>query len=130
VYIDTMSDAGFPRDRVASSPAFRATSDLVNGYERASIDYPMGLGFLYGTEVADLAMVSSVGKLVRNCTGKQNLPWVDIHVEQEPEHVATSCNTLMLTFSHEEQSKIVSAAEELWSLWRSFFVELKSRVFQ
>ncbi|HYM00420.1 MAG TPA: iron-containing redox enzyme family protein [Blastocatellia bacterium] len=130
IYIDTMTNAGFPCDQVTGSPAFRATSDLLNGYETASIDYLFGLGFLYGTEVADLAMVSSIGAVVRKCTGKQNLPWVDIHVEQEPDHVATSVKTLMLTFSHDEQGKIVSAAEEMWSLWRAFFAELKGRVFQ
>jgi len=130
IYIDTMTDAGFDRNTVTSSAALGSTAALVSGYEKASSDYLTGLGFLYGTEVADLAMVSSIGKLVGNCTGQRTLPWVDIHVEQEPDHVETSCKTLMPAFSTAEQSRIVSSAEEMWNLWIAFFAELKKQVLQ
>jgi hypothetical protein len=86
-----------------------------------------GLGFLYGTEVADLAMVSSIGRLVSNCTHQRTLPWVDIHIEQEPDHVDSSTRTLLPSFSPEEQAQIISSAEEMWSLWVAFFAELKER---
>jgi hypothetical protein len=130
IYIDTMTDAGFERGVIAASPAFESTRHLVNRYEEASANYLSGLGFLYGTEVADLAMVSSIGKLVRNCTGKGALPWVDIHVEQEPDHVETSCKTLMPAFLREEQAQIISSAEEMWSLWVNFFAGVKQSVLQ
>ncbi|PYP89206.1 MAG: iron-containing redox enzyme family protein [Blastocatellia bacterium AA13] len=128
IYIETMIDSGFEPDLVASSPAFDATADLVRGYERSSAGYLTGLGFLYGTEVADLPMVSSIGALVRNCTNRRSLPWVDIHIEQEPAHVEASSKTLLPTFPPEEQAQIVSSAEELWSLWTGFFAELKKRI--
>jgi pyrroloquinoline quinone (PQQ) biosynthesis protein C len=130
IYIETMVGAGFERLQVASSPPLESTADLVDGYKRASADYLSGLGFLYGTEVADLAMVSSIGILVGKCSGKQALPWVDIHVEQEPDHVETSSRTLMPVFSSEEQARIVSNAKEMWNLWAGFFAELKKRVLQ
>ncbi|HWX40537.1 MAG TPA: hypothetical protein VN345_05250, partial [Blastocatellia bacterium] len=62
------------------------------------------------------------------CSGKHALPWVDIHVEQEPDHVETSSRTLMPVFSSEEQARIVSNAKEMWNLWVGFFVELKKLV--
>jgi pyrroloquinoline quinone (PQQ) biosynthesis protein C len=130
IYIETMVGAGFERRLVASSTPLESTAHLVDGYKRASADYLSGLGFLYGTEVADLAMVSSIGILVGKCSGKHALPWVDIHVEQEPDHVETSSRTLMPVFSSEEQARIVSNAKEMWNLWVGFFAELKKRVLQ
>ena len=128
IYIETMVAAGFEPDSVGASPPFDATAALVRGYQEASTSYLSGLGFLYGTEVADLAMVSSIGRLVSNCTGNYSLPWVDIHIEQEPDHVATSSRTLLPAFSREEQVQILSSARQMWSLWADFFTELKKRV--
>jgi len=130
IYIKTMTDAGFEPGVVACSPPLKSTADLVDGYARASADYLSGLGFLYGTEVADLAMVSSIGKLVAKCSGKQALPWVDIHIEQEPDHVETSSRTLISAFSAEAQARIVSSARDMWSLWVNFFTELKEQALQ
>ena len=127
IYIDTMLGVGFEPEVVAGSAPFSSTADLVRGYETATTSYLTGLGFLYGTEVADLAMVSSIGKLVGNCTNQRSLPWVDIHIEQEPDHVETSTKTLLPTFSTEEQVQIISSAEEMWRLWVAFFAELKER---
>jgi hypothetical protein len=127
IYIETMAAAGFTPEVVAGSAAFGATAALVRGYETAAGSYLSGLGFLYGTEVADLAMVSSIGRLVSNCANQRSLPWVDIHVEQEPDHVNSSTRTLLPSFSSEEQAQIISSAEEMWSLWVAFFAELKKR---
>ncbi|HKV41788.1 MAG TPA: iron-containing redox enzyme family protein [Blastocatellia bacterium] len=125
VYIDTMVTAGFDLQSVAHAAPSDATANLIRGYENACSSYLPGLGFLYGTEVADLAMVSTVGGLVRNCTDKRELPWVDIHIQQEPDHVASSSRTLLPAFSAQEQQQIVSKAQELWGLWAAFFAELK-----
>lgn len=53
IYIKTMTDVGFTREVVTDAVPFAATKQLLNGYEEASGDYLRGLGFLYGTEVAD-----------------------------------------------------------------------------
>jgi hypothetical protein len=128
IYIDTMDNAGFRRETVAASSPFAGTAKLVEGYKSSSTDYISGLGFLYGTEVADLAMVSTLGHLVRGCTGKKDLPWVDIHVKQEPDHVESSNRTLLPPFSADEQDRITSGAREMWTLWIGFFTGIKETI--
>jgi hypothetical protein len=121
IYIRTILDGGFDDGEVAGTLAFAATAELVEGYQHASTDYLAGLGFLYGTEVVDLPMVATIGELMRRCTGKRNLPWVNIHVAQEPHHVESSSEALNPRFSEDEQQRIVASAERLWRLWTNFF---------
>jgi hypothetical protein len=128
IYISTMTDVGFDTDSVAKSAPFEETRELVDGYQSASGEYLPGLGFTYGTEVADLAMVSTIGTLVSMCTNKQDLPWVDIHVQQEPDHVQSSSMTLIMPFSAEEQRKIIDNAEQMWVLWTRFFKRVKAAI--
>jgi pyrroloquinoline quinone (PQQ) biosynthesis protein C len=128
IYISTMTNAGFETERVARAAPFEETRDLIDGYRKASGEYLSGLGFTYGTEVADLAMVSTIGSLVSMCTNKNDLPWVDIHVAQEPDHVQSSSMTLILPFKVEEQSKIVDNAELMWMLWTAFFKRVRSAI--
>jgi pyrroloquinoline quinone (PQQ) biosynthesis protein C len=128
IYIETISDNGFVASQVAKAEPLPATRELVDGYRDASGDYLSGLGFLYGTEVVDLPMVATIGELMKRCTGKERLPWVDVHVEQEPHHVESSDSTLQHSFTEEEQQKIVANAEEMWKLWLSFFKAIEGRV--
>ncbi|HYY41582.1 MAG TPA: iron-containing redox enzyme family protein, partial [Pyrinomonadaceae bacterium] len=120
IYISTINDGGFDGAHVAAAAATGATAELVAGYAAASADYLTGLGFLYGTEVVDLPMVATIGELMRRCTGKRNLPWVNIHVAQEPHHVDSSNETLKPTFSAAEQERVVESAEQMWRLWINF----------
>lgn len=128
VYIDTISDGGFPREEVSGAPPLNATRRLVEGYAQASTSCLSGLGFLYGTEVVDLPMVATVGELMRRCTGKQNLPWVSIHVKQEAGHVDSATETLKPAFTAEEQREIVNQAEQMWTLWIDFFKEIRTEI--
>ena len=128
IYIETISDGGFAREKVAGAPPLNATRRLVEGYERASTHYLSGLGFLYGTEVVDLPMVATIGELMRRCTGKQNLPWVNVHVSQEPGHVDSASATLRPAFTQEEQREIVKQAEQMWTLWIDFFRNIRSEI--
>ena len=121
LYISTMTDVGFDEDAVAKAPMTDATKALLDGYKKSVKNEFTGLGFLYGTEVADLAMVSSIGKAVSNCTGVKKLPWVDIHVQQEPDHVASVNSSLDFFVSEEEEALILNSAEEMWKLWIAFF---------
>jgi pyrroloquinoline quinone (PQQ) biosynthesis protein C len=129
IYIKTMNDVGFMREVVTDSIPFSATKQLVNGYEEASGNYLRGLGFLYGTEVADLAMVSGIGEAVRRVTDKKKLPWVDIHIAQEPDHVEKVNEATEPKFSPDEEALIVQSAEEMWSLWIAFFNQLSEAIF-
>ena len=128
VYIDTMSDGGFAKEQVAGAPPLNATRRLVEGYEQASANCLAGLGFLYGTEVVDLPMVATIGELMRRCTGKKDLPWVNIHVSQEPGHVNSASETLKVALTQEEQHEIIKYAEQMWTLWIDFFKDIRSEI--
>lgn len=128
IYIETITDADFPQEPVAGALPLDATRKLVAGYEKASQNFLHGLGFLYGTEVVDLPMVSTIGELMRRCTGKRNLPWVNVHVQQEPGHVESSAQTLNPSFAEQEQRQVIENAEEMWSLWIDFFKSIKQEI--
>jgi hypothetical protein len=87
-----------------------------------------GLGFLYGTEVVDLPMVATIGELMRRATGKEDLPWVNVHVSQEPGHVDSANHTLEAALTGEEERKIFKHAEQMWTLWIDFFTNIRSEI--
>lgn len=128
VYIQTISDGGFAKEQVAGAPPLTATRRLVEGYEQASTNWLSGLGFLYGTEVVDLPMVATIGELMRRCTGKKDLPWVNIHVSQEPGHVDSANETLKAALSDADQREIFRHAEQMWTLWIDFFRDIRSEI--
>lgn len=129
IYVETMATAGFSREEVAEAPPFESTCNLIQGYQRASTEQTSALGFVYGTEVADLAMVSGIGAAVRQVSGLEHLPWVDIHVLQEPDHVDKAGDALEPELSSDDFQRVVASAEEMWRLWIGFFSEL-SQVFE
>jgi hypothetical protein len=128
IYLDTIVDGEFASEVVTRAPRLNATRELVAGYETASQGYLSGLGFLYGTEVVDLPMVSTIGELMGRCTGKRDLPWVDIHVRQEPDHVKSSNEALQPSFTVGEQQQIIEHAEQMWRLWIDFFRSIKDEI--
>jgi pyrroloquinoline quinone (PQQ) biosynthesis protein C len=128
IYKQTMSDGGFTLQEIAGAPPLPATQELVAGYETSSTAHVSGLGFLYGTEVVDLPMVSTIGELMRRSTGMRNLPWVAIHVAQEPGHVESSNETLKPSFTAAEQGQIVESAERMWTLWINFFKSIEREI--
>jgi len=129
IYVTTMEEAGFDRTTVAEAPPFDATRQLVQRYEEASAARLSALGFVYGTEVADLAMVSGIGNAVRRVSGLKDLPWVDIHIQQEPDHVEQANEALEAGFTAAEVNQIVASAEEMWILWTAFFNRLRQVMF-
>jgi len=129
LYISTMEAAGFDRATVSEAPPFDETRRLVQRYEEASAGRLSALGFVYGTEVADLAMVAGIGNAVRRVSGLETLPWVDIHILQEPDHVDQANEALEVEFSAAEIEAIVASAEEMWTLWIAFFDRLRRVMF-
>lgn len=125
VFVATMTRAGLSEQGIVNAEPFEETRKLVDGYEKASGEWLSALGFLYGTEVADLTMVSGVGYAVRKVYGPQELEWVDIHVRQEPGHVAEANNALGNGLSADEEKIVSRNAEELWRLWTNFFTRLE-----
>jgi pyrroloquinoline quinone (PQQ) biosynthesis protein C len=130
VYITTMEEAGFDRATVAEAAPFEETRRLVQRYQEASAERLSALGFVYGTEVADLAMVAGIGNAVRRVSGLKDLPWVDIHVQQEPGHVEHANEALEVGFSASDFERIVASAEEMWRLWIAFFDRLRQEMFK
>ena len=128
VYISTITDGEFSPSVVSAAPPLAATRKLVEGYEAASREYLSGLGFLYGTEVVDLTMVSTVGELMRRCNGKDDLPWVNIHIKQEPDHIESSNETIQLSFDADAQRRILDGAERMWLLWLDFFRNIRNEI--
>lgn len=128
IYVETMVDGGFVKEQFTEAPPLDATRRLIAGYEKASSDYLSGLGFLYGTEVVDLPMVATIGALMKRCTGLRTLPWVDIHLVQEPGHVASSSQTLDQSLDQDKQHRVVTSAEEMWTLWINFFKSIRQEI--
>jgi pyrroloquinoline quinone (PQQ) biosynthesis protein C len=128
IYIETITDGGLPASDIAEAPPLPATERLLAGYEKASSGPLSGLGFLYGTEVMDLQMVATIGELMRRCTGKQDLAWVNVHVDQEPGHIESSESSIRPVLTAEEQKEVVRSAEEMWELWTDFFKALKDKL--
>jgi pyrroloquinoline quinone (PQQ) biosynthesis protein C len=126
VYISTMEAAGFDRATVAEASPFPETRRLVERYKEASAERLSALGFVYGTETADLAMVAGIGQAVRKVSGLKDLPWVDIHIEQEPNHVEQASGAIESGFSGEDVRRIEASAEEMWTLWIAFFDRLRA----
>lgn len=128
IYVRTMSDGGFSQEEITGAAALPATARLIAGYESASANHLMGLGFLYGTEVVDLPMVSTIGELMRRSTGLRSLPWVNIHVAQEPGHVVSSTQTLKPSLAPEERRQVIEGAATMWTLWIDFFKSLREEM--
>jgi len=126
LYVSTMESAGFDRATVAQAAPFEETRRLVERYKEASAETLSALGFVYGTETADLAMVAGMGNAVRKVSGVKDLPWVDIHIEQEPNHVQQASGAVETGFSEADVAAIEESAEEIWSLWIAFFDRLRA----
>jgi len=129
IYVDSMERAGFTRGQTTDAQPYPETIKLVDGYERASKSRFPALGFLFATEVADLTMVSGIGVAVERATGTTDIEWVNIHVQQEPDHVGQVDNTMQITFNEEEEARVMSSAEEMWRLWIAFFDRLDKEIF-
>lgn len=125
IYIDTMTKAGFNEQEVCKAPPNAATEALMKGYRESTNDFCRGLGFMYGTEIIDLTIVQGLGETVRRTTGMVHLPWVDIHVIQEPDHVDSANTSIQRPFTDAERKSIVDSAALHWELWDGFFTMLR-----
>jgi hypothetical protein len=128
LFVETMTHEGFNEQDLTAAQPFAETRQLLAGYAEAP-QYPLGaLGFLYATETADLAMVSGIGKYVRRATGASNLPWVDVHVVQEPDHVNCAANTFDPILTPAEIREVVDHAGRMWQVWIGFFNRLNDEM--
>jgi len=124
LYIKTMLEAGM----VIQSPPLPATERLIDGYRESTKTAAKSIAWLYGTETIDLLVVSSIGAAVRKASEKKELPWVDIHVKQEPDHVNSVRNVMNLPFSEEEQDIILEEAQRMWLAWSDFYNDIEEQM--
>ncbi|MDC3379275.1 iron-containing redox enzyme family protein [Planctomycetota bacterium] len=124
LYVKSMVGAGFEEAQITGAQALPETQALVDVYERASQSALAAIGAIFGTEVVDLTMVSAVGNAVACATGETDLEWVNIHLQQEPDHVEEADHAVMGDFSAEDEDTIVANAEAIWHGWIGFFDRL------
>jgi pyrroloquinoline quinone (PQQ) biosynthesis protein C len=121
LFVRTMTSIGLSKAEVTDAPLGLGAKQLVDGYAGSAERYGLALGYIYGTEVVDLPMVSGLGKAIALATNHTDLPWVSVHIQQEPEHVESVNDATAPTFSARERNDIVEGAEHLWQLWSGLF---------
>jgi len=130
IYIDSLTALGFRRAELCDAAPFAETRELVAVYADTAEDTFAALGSLYATESTDLAIVSGIGKLIRAATGTTDpIAWIDIHVAQEPNHVAQTDLTV-LDLSADQEAAVLAHAERMWRAWIAFFSAVEKRVPQ
>ena len=124
IYANSMAKAGYDPAVVTGSAPYPETAALVACYERCSESQLGALGAIFATEVTDLLMVSAIGAAVKRESGTTRNAWVDIHIQQEPDHVEEANNALLAGFSAEQEETVLAAAEDMWRRWTAFFDRL------
>ena len=127
-YIESFTELGFSQAALTQTPPTRITAQLVDCYRAGSQDFLTGLGGLYATESTDLAIVSGIGKMVRSATETEEpIMWIDIHVQQEPNHVVQTDHTLV-TLTPAEEAEVTRHAETMWQYWIDFFDAIEQQI--
>jgi pyrroloquinoline quinone (PQQ) biosynthesis protein C len=121
IYVDSMEKAGFDRDQVTGIAPYEETAALVEGYRIASGERESAIGFIFATENTDLLMVSSIGTAIKRTTGVTDNEWVNIHTEQEPDHVEEANHALLADFDASQERTVLAEADRMWQLWTAFF---------
>lgn len=122
LFVETMKNMGFTVSELIDAPPLQTTSNLLNAYKNVTQeDYLYGIGFIYATEAIDLGMVSAVGAALRNLNNKKKLPWVDIHIEQEPDHTNCVDEVVNSESMADMKDQILKHAEYTWNLWIEFY---------
>ncbi|MFG1914951.1 TenA family transcriptional regulator [Micromonospora sp. NPDC048898] len=124
IYADSMEKAGYDRRAVTGSVPFEETAALVAWYEQCSADRTSALGGIFATEVTDLLMVSAIGEAVKRESGTERNAWVDIHVQQEPDHVDQATSAVFSGLTAEQEQELLDSAEQMWRRWTAFFDRL------
>src|SRR3954468_4464187 len=128
IYVTTMRDAGFDEATVARAAPFAETARLVQRYREASGERLSALGFVYGTEVADLAMVpASATPSAASAASRTSPGWT-----------STSCRSPTTSPRSTRRSSPTSPPRRWtrssptprrWSLWIDFFNRLRKVMF-
>ncbi len=129
IFVDTFAMAGISPDAIVDQPMTPATERLMELYRTSTATRAGAVGSLLATEAIDLTIVEGLGAGLRqHVAAQQELPWVDIHVEQEPSHTEQSESAATETIDLAESERIEEAAISMWNAWASFFTEVPAAI--
>ncbi len=129
IYIDTFCGQGFTKEQLIAATPSTATTALLECYKRGSEDFLVGLGGVYATESTDLAIVSGIGKILAYVSPVGKNDWIDIHLQQEPNHVKQT-DFALGHISEEEERQVITYAEEMWQSWITFFDDVMEQTLK
>jgi hypothetical protein len=129
IYVETVTALGLSDPSAPEDVPLPATARLVDLYREASADFVAGLGAIFATEAIDLSIVRGLGGAVTAATGAEEIPWVDIHALQEPDHMDSATDALMVDLPQAEAEGVVAAAVRMWDHWHDFYSELEQELF-
>lgn len=129
MFIQSMTDVGITKSRLVDAPMLPATRQLMESfYHFGTASNATALGCVFATEAADVAMVAAIGLTVRKMTGVSELPWVDIHVTQESEHIASVESLLLVDLCGQEIDVMIQTADTMFDGWCAFFDDIEKAV--
>jgi hypothetical protein len=120
--------AGFSNEVITGSAPFPATKALVGAYARFGQHPNSGRAATLGTETKDLEMVVAISAAVRKATEITNLPWENVHRDQEPQRAQNATRTALWVKDPEEQEAILDEAQTMLRYWVAFFKAIKAEV--
>lgn len=127
IFVDTFEMAGVNPADIVDCAQTSATEHLMNVYRSSTATRAGAIGALLATEAIDLCIVEGLGTGLRqHVPGDGPLPWVDIHVEQEPGHTENSESAASDALDLAEAERIEAAAIQMWEAWADFFSAVPS----
>lgn len=120
LYLEMTNAFGLTSGEVCNNSPSEQTRALLAQYMEGSREVGSAIGCLEATESTDLSIVSSMGKAVRDLTRQRAYSWIDVHVTQEPDHVASAGHVRALA-DPATLAGISRSAESMWRAWDDFF---------
>jgi hypothetical protein len=107
-------------------PPSASTRLLMEEYASAAGNNVKAVAYVYATELIDLALVQGLGTALEAFAHQVDLPWVQVHSQEEPAHVARAC---MAVSSMEGQAGqvtdvFVEHVRNLWMCWKAALDEV------
>jgi pyrroloquinoline quinone (PQQ) biosynthesis protein C len=131
IYEQNIIDLGMDIENVRNAERLSSCKKLHAMYADGSVSRATALGYLYATETVDLALVSSIGFVLKTIFGEdKRYPWVDIHVKEEPDHVESADEIVSdRGLSLEEREECIYANGKMLILWDEMFSETAKMMF-
>jgi hypothetical protein len=120
-FFEAMNEVGITQQTICSTSELPETAQLMELYRNSTTNVESALGVLFATEVADLAIIMGLHRIMKPLLVKDVPLWVELHVVQEPDHVNASVKTLIEASKNLDIQKIIDAAQNCAETWNLFF---------